>query len=300
MSKIMDALRKIQAGENAARAVSIDETERRTRLAELAENPDVAGDASKSKKAVKANKGRIVKINHMALREAGLLCPQDDERLLADEYRQIKRPIIANAAGNNARDNPQGLAVMIGSALSGDGKSFTAINLALSIAREKDLSVLLVDADVVKPQISRLFGLEEEEGLLDYLRDPRKNLDDVIFKSDVDGLELLAAGTQRNDSTELLASNAMNALLKKLEEQNRKRLILFDSSPLLQTTESRALADKVGQIVIVIKANVTPINSVREVVRILEDDVAVNMVLNEVRQGRRQNYYGSYYGTQTN
>ena len=107
-----------------------------------------------------------VQVDRDKLRAAGLMAPETQSRLMADQYRLIKRPLLDNAVGKNAATVEDGNLIMISSALSGDGITFTCINLALSMASEKDMTILLVDADVAKPHISKIFGVSQQPGLI--------------------------------------------------------------------------------------------------------------------------------------
>ena len=128
---------------------------------------------------------------------------------------------------------------MMASAMPGEGKTFTSINLALSMALEKDLSVLLVDADVAKPHISRTFGVEQEPGLLDLLKDESSRVESVILPTDVPNLCILPAGKQSDTATELLASQRMQIVANHLEATDPNRIVLIDSPPLLLTSDAR-------------------------------------------------------------
>ncbi len=150
-------------------------------------------------------------IDRDALRQAELLPPASQERQLAGEYRQIKRPLIANALGRGVPKLPNGHRIMIASAMPGDGKTFTSINLALSFALEKDLSVVLVDADVAKAHLSRTFGVHNELGLMDLLRDEKLDVESVILPTDVPGLSILPAGKAHETANELLGERAHGA-----------------------------------------------------------------------------------------
>ena len=115
---------------------------------------------------------RIIPIDLDGLRSVGLLPPAHQERELAQQYRQIKRPLINSALGRGVERLPDGNLVMIASAVPGEGKTFTAINLALSMRLEEDVTVLLVDGDVVNPRLSQILGAADARGLLDVIKDP--------------------------------------------------------------------------------------------------------------------------------
>jgi protein-tyrosine kinase len=238
---------------------------------------------------------RIVHVDRDALRAAELLPAESEERRLAHEYRQIKRPLIANAFGRGAPALPRGHVLVVASALPGDGKTFTSINLALSLAAEKDISVLLVDADVAKPHVSRIFGLSAEPGLLDALRDEKLDIESIVLRTDVKGLELLPAGKTPENATELLASTRMASIVAQLTANDPNRIVLFDSPPLLLTSESRVLCSVAGQAVLVVGAGRTPQRAVLEAISHIGEDRFVGLVLNQCAQGDHGGYYG-YYG----
>ena len=168
----------------------------------------------------------------------------------------IKRPLIANAMGKGAAPIRRGNLIMVTSALSGEGKSFTAINLAMSIAMELDNTVMLVDADVPKPSVLKMLGLPPARGLLDVLIDDSVDFSQVLMRTNVEKLSLLPSGTQHARATELLASDAMIALLDEMATRYPDRIIIFDSPPLLMTTESRVLATHMGQVLSLIHIDV--------------------------------------------
>ncbi|MBW4052620.1 MAG: AAA family ATPase [Proteobacteria bacterium] len=233
-------------------------------------------------------------LDRAALRAAGLLPPVAEERRLSSQYRKIKRPLIANAIGRGADRLPNGYLIMLASAMPGEGKTFTALNLALSIATEKDFSVLLVDADVAKPQLSRIFGLEGEQGLLDVLRDPQLDVDSAIRPTDIPTLSFLPAGKSSADATELLASKRMEELAQRLGERDSHRIVLFDTPPLIQTTESPALMHVAGQVLVVVRAESTPQPVLLDALETLQEHPAVSLVLNQSMRSDTAAYY--YYG----
>jgi len=243
--------------------------------------------------ASQAPAGRVISIDQDALRQAGLLAPTHQERQIASQYRHIKRPLIAAAMGRGQEPLPSGRLIMAASALPGEGKTFTAINLAFSMAMEKDLHVVLVDADVAKPQISRMFGVGSERGLLDAVTDAAIELEPLILPTDVPNLSLLPAGTQSDRATELLASERMVEAMNWLLHRDRSRIFLFDSPPLLLSTEAAALAEVAGQIVVVVRAGNTEQHAVLEALSRLPEGRSASLVLNQSTL-RGEDYY--YYG----
>lgn len=239
--------------------------------------------------------GHRIAIDRDQLRGNGLLAPGADERRLAEQYRAIKRPLLANADQSMQSVLPLGNLIMVASALSGEGKSFTSVNLCLSIARERDWSVVLVDADSSKPHLTRMFSAEKEPGLIDLLRDKSMSFEDLVMPTDIPGLSLLPAGSQDADTSELLASRRMKDLCVNVSAEDPGRVVVFDSSPLLLTTEAIALAAQVGQVLMVVRANSTQQQSIIAAMERLDPDKAINCVLNQTSGTDHSEGYG-YYG----
>lgn len=225
----------------------------------------------------------------------GYVTPDDPRSRTAEEFRNLKRTLIANATGKTLVPVKDGNFVMITSALPGEGKTFSAINLAMSIAMELDRSILLVDADVARPSMPRVLGLRAGRGLLDVLRNSEIDLDDVLVPTNVKRLTLLPSGASDAHATELLASDAMSSLLEEVSRRYPDRIVLFDSPPLLPTTESRVLATHMGQIVFVVKAESTLQRDVLHGLSMVESCPVKMMLLNQAASGE-QGIYGYGYG----
>jgi protein-tyrosine kinase len=239
-----------------------------------------------------ATPSRRIAVNREALREAGYLPETSVDRRFADHYRQIKRPLIAAAlASPDAVINSPRL-IMMASALPGDGKTFTSINLALSMARERDVSVVLVDSDTPKPHVSRIFGVDNEPGLLDSLVDGAPDIESFVLPTDVGGLSILPAGKTHDGATEMLASKRMAAVVTRMIARNPRRIVLFDSPPLLVSSESRALSAIAGQVILVVRSGTTPHQAVLEALEQLGGDRQVALVLNQGRVSLTGGYYG--------
>jgi exopolysaccharide/PEP-CTERM locus tyrosine autokinase len=181
------------------------------------------------------------------LREQNMITPDGARTPITEGFRRIKRHVLANLANPGAGTAANLL--MVTSPLAGEGKTFCTINLAISIAMEIDRRVLLVDADVAKPSVPRVLGIEAERGLMDVVLDPSIDLADVLLRTNIEGFSVLPAGTQHQHATEMLASDAMRTLLKEMAERYHDRIIIFDSPPLLAASESAVLATRMGQIV---------------------------------------------------
>jgi len=238
---------------------------------------------------------RSVTLDLQRIRDAGMVVPDGNRSRIKEEYRHIKRPLLLNASGKGAavRENPN--VIMVTSSQPGEGKTFTSINLALSIAAERDRTVLLVDADVLKPTVSKFFGVESGQGLVDFLIDDTLDLADVLIETSVPSLTLLPAGNGHHLSTELLGSESMQALVREMSTRYSDRIIIMDSPPLLATTEARVLAGLVGQLVMVVESERTRQSMVKEALALLDPDMTVGFILNKSRGTLGNDYYGPYY-----
>lgn len=256
----------------------------------LAENAPVIDLKSATREPVRV----IVKDR---LKDANMLVPgsQLDERFL-DEYRRIKRPLLANAFGKTASLVAQGNLILVTSSIPGEGKTHTAANLALSIAQEKDHTVLLVDCDVNRHGISRLFGLTNKPGLVDVLENDGLTIADVMLRTDIPELSIISAGKSHEYVTELLASQKMTDFISELASRYDDRVIILDGPPLLPTPQTQVLAGLVGQIVFVIEAGKTPQMLVNEALELLPKEKATNLVMNKSEGiSNRGGYYYGYY-----
>lgn len=232
----------------------------------------------------------VVDIN--ALRQAGYLPEEGLERRFADHYRQVKRPLIEKALAGG----PEMRLVLVSSALPGDGKTFTSLNLALSMARERDVSVLLVDADAPRARISEVLGMRGQPGLLDALVDETLDVESLIVRTDIRGLDVLPAGRFIENSTELLASARMSQIATRLTARNPRRIVVFDSAPLLVSSEARVLLRIPGQVVLVVRAGATPRQAILDAVAQVDKSKLQGLVLNQTptRQGGGYYEYGNY------
>jgi protein-tyrosine kinase len=245
----------------------------------------------------KAQEGiHSVEIDLARMAANGFLTPNLPRSRVADEFRGAKHGLLVNVRGKSAAPVKRANCIMVTSAVPGEGKTFTAVNLAMSLAMEVDLRLLLVDADVLNPSVPDRLGLPSSKGLLDLLTEPGLSLADVILRTNVDKLSILPAGTASGHATELLASGAMTRLIDDLASYDPSRIILFDAPPLLAAPETRQLAAHVGQIVVVVQAQRTPRNAVADALELIKDYPVVMTLLNKVRAGARAGYgYGSSY-----
>lgn len=295
MSLVERALKKLQ--ESAAHSSAQQHPPETGRVVEVTPTPQPTPPIKTvAQRSQVERPSRIVNIDKDALRALRLLPPAAQERRTASQYQRIKRPLVAAARGKSDPPIENGHLIMLASALSGEGKTFTSINLALSLAREKDIEILLVDADVAKPHLSSVFGLNGERGLLDLLTDSDLHPDSVILGTNVPGLTILPAGKRTETATELLASERMHEIAAQLAMSgSERRIVLFDSSPLLLSTESQALLSSVGQVVLIVRAEFTPRSAVMSAIEALGDSKPISLILNQSSIESEAGHYG--YGS---
>ena len=241
--------------------------------------------------------GPVHAIDRERLRDLHFIGPEDPVSTLAEEFRIIKRQLLLAArGGKGVMKLSQGERILICSADQGEGKTFCAINLALSIASEKDNRVLLIDADFAKADVTRTLGLPDAPGFLDALADPKIEIEELILDTDVAGLSVLPAGSANRDDTELLASHRTERLLDRLSRADPTRIVIFDSPPALAASPASVLALNVGQAVMVVRADRTTEAMLRDAVRLLSGCENIQLLLNSTRFSPTGQKFGSYYG----
>ena len=233
--------------------------------------------ASKPEEPVKLS--RQVTIDHDALRAAGMVCAHSERSLIAEEFRMIKRPLILKAFDDSASESKKpGNLVMVSSARPGDGKTFCAVNLAMSIALERDLTVMLIDGDIAKPSIPSVMGIEADRGLIDLIADDSLDMSDVLLRTDIENLTILPAGRSHQLATELLASDKMEKFVEEIARRYPDRMIIFDSPPVLMSSIPGVLALHVAQIVFIVRSENLTYNLTFRKVNNAPDDLLENSV----------------------
>ena len=260
-------------------------------LPEFAMNPPNDTDRDNDESASR------IQMDYDYMASLGMVTPDSERNQVAEEYRHIKRPLLLNAFGEGALSNTNRNLIMVCSARPNEGKTFTAINLALSIALERDRTVLLVDADVAKPSLARVLNFPVTAGLVDFLADPHRRLADLILQTNMPKLRILPAGRRHSHSTELLASDGMQILAQELADRYPDRVVIFDSPPLLATSEAAVLAGLVGQVVMVVEAEKTKREELKEALGLLKQDQYVGLVLNKSNRPFGADYYYGSYGS---
>jgi protein-tyrosine kinase len=237
----------------------------------------------------------IATVDRARLAEAGFIVPDEPVTSLAEEYRLIKRQLLSNISCRTSQPEEKRRSILICSAQSGEGKTFFAVNLALSLAGESAVEVLLVDGDFSKPDALSRLGIKGGPGLVDALSDPFADPEDFIIRTDVPGLSVLPSGAKANNVPELLASDRTREVLAKLAG-NGRRIILFDSPPALMASPATVLAGHVGQTLVVVRADRTTEADLRETVGLLSMCENVALVLNGAGIAVTGRNYGAYDG----
>ncbi|TPG18638.1 exopolysaccharide biosynthesis protein [Sphingomonas koreensis] len=240
--------------------------------------------------------GPVAAIDRELLSHGGFLVPGAPIGVLAEEFRLVKRHLLLAGRELAEADPIRSRMILVCSAKPGEGKTFCSINLALSMAAERDVEVLLVDADFAKPDVMRTLGLDEGPGLLDALGDPSIALETCVIGTDVPRLSLLPTGTRTTDDTELLASDRTDALLASLVAADPRRIVIFDSPPALAASPASVLAGQVGQVMMVVRADTTSETDLRESVALLDRCDRIQLLINAVSYAPGGQRYGTYYG----
>ena len=236
-------------------------------------------------------------IDRERLRERAFIVPEGPVTSISEEFRIVKRRLLASIlAEANAGLGAAAQRILICSAQPNEGKTYSAINLALSIATEQDHDVLLVDADFAKPSILSSLGIEGQRGLMDALADPQVAVEDCIIPTDVRGLSVLPAGRQTNTDSEYLASARTQDVLARLTDGHPGRIVIFDSPPLLAASPAATLAQYVGHALMVVRADVTSERALRDALGLIAGCNQIQLLLNGVRFSPSGRSFGSYYG----
>ena len=236
-------------------------------------------------------------INFERLDKNGHISLNGDRKQINEEYREIKRKLLANAFGSLAKTLHNPNIIMVTSSRPSEGKTFTATNLAMSIASEQDKTVLLVDADVLKPNVLNTLGLERRKGLMEYLTGDVDDISDVLYPTNIDKLKIIPAGKSHHLSTELLASQKMHETVDEFANRYPDRIVIFDTPPLIGINESAILANFAGQAVVVVEEGKAKIGDIKMSVERLNPDMAIGFVVNKSVHNDTDGsgYYGYYY-----
>jgi exopolysaccharide/PEP-CTERM locus tyrosine autokinase len=240
----------------------------------------------------------IHKVDRQHLREQGLIVPESSVTALLEEFRIVKRHILVQASDLRRQSSGAGAAqrVLVCSALPGEGKTYCAVNLALSIASEKESEVLLVDADFGKPSVLNALGLSGNRGLMDALSDPSVDVADLVITTDIPGLRVLPAGIASHSDSEFLRSSRTASVLDRLTDGAPNRIVIFDSPPALAASPAAELAKYVGQALVVVRADRTAQGAVEDALSLLSACPNIELLLNAAHFSPSGRRFGTYYG----
>ena len=236
-------------------------------------------------------------IDFERLEKNGHISVNGNRKQINEEYREIKRKLLANAFGSLSKTLKNPNIIMVSSSRPSEGKTFTATNLAMSIASEQDKTVLLVDADVLKPNVLNTLGLERRKGLMEYLTGDVDDIADVLYPTNIDKLKIIPAGKSHHLSTEMLASQKMHDTVDEFANRYPDRIVIFDTPPLIGINESAILANFAGQAVIVVEEGRAKLGDIKMSVERLNPDMAIGFVVNKSVHNDTDGsgYYGYYY-----
>ena len=238
-----------------------------------------------------------IELDLSELEKKNFVSLSSERRLINEEYRVIKRKLINNAFGALSSTLKHPNLILVTSSRPGEGKTFSAINLALSIALEQDKTVLLVDSDVLRPSVSKSLNIKYDIGLTDYLLSDEIQVSDIMLSTNVERLKIITAGRPHHLSTELLASERMLMLANEFASRYPDRIVIFDAPPLLGVNETAVMASMCGQAVVVLEENRTKIAEIEQAVSLLPKDIATGFLINKAHRNQGKGYgYGYYYG----
>jgi len=239
------------------------------------------------------NRETFPPIEHRSGREVSSV--YDTEFVAAEQFRKLRNHIVSAGILGSTKT------ILVTSAVQGEGKSFVATNLAIGLAQDLHIHALLVDCDLRKPSLAQRFGVQNRYGIADYLVG-QGDVSRLLIKTELDKLSILPSGSIQGNPTELIASNRMVALVEELKTRYNDRYVIFDSTPLLATSEVEVLAKLVDGVILVVRAGKTPRETVEQALNLLEREKLLGLILNNVEfksSGLFLRYFGStdyYYG----
>ena len=275
------------------------EKAQRTQPDQTVESPEASPEAQNTVNKVTANKvvsnAKII-LDLEMLAQKGFVSTDSRRQVINEEFRVIKRKLLDNAFGPLSKSLKNSNIIMVTSARQGEGKTFTAINLALSIALEQDKTVLLVDSDVLRPNVMKTLELKNEQGLMEYLLGEKDDISEVMCRTNLDKLRIITAGKSHHLSAELLASERMFAAVEEFANRYTDRIVIVDTPPLLGINETAILANLAGQAVVVTEEFKSKLVDVENAVKHLRPEMAIGFIVNKTEQVSLEGGgYGYYY-----
>lgn len=248
--------------------------------------------------AAQKRRSRRGDIDLVSLRENGFIVPDAPTTTTAEEFRLVKRGLLGKAFDNSGQGTAikNGNLILVCSSQPNEGKTYCAINLALSLASERDTTVLLVDADFSKPEVLTTLGLEGGKGLVDIVTDPTLDMSDCLIRTNIENLSVLPTGRQHHLTTELIASDRMGQIVSEIAARYRDRIVIFDSPPALASSAGSVLAMHVGQVVFVVEADSTTDSELKDGLSMVSACKDISLMLNKVGLHKKNRRFGNYYG----
>lgn len=236
-------------------------------------------------------------VDMTSLFRAGMIDWNRVRSRVSEEFRLVQRQIVRTAFTAAGAEPGFSNLLMITSSIPGEGKSFTSLNLAACIARQRDHYVLLIDIDSKRDSFCMALGLGDAPGLLDLAANPDIDPSQVIAKTAIEHLSVLPIGIERDLGPELFASKQMTKLIQALGRRYADRLIVLDAPPTLSTSDPAALAPIVGQIMFVVEAERTQREEVESSLDLLQACPTITLLLNKVQVQTRYTFgaYSTYY-----
>lgn len=299
MSIIEKAIKKQSEASHTLRETSVERAQSRKAPESVNDAEPLAPLAVAAEPAAAVARENKVSVNLdlQQLAQRNFVSLSSDRRLINEEYRVIKRKLINNAFGALSQTLKHPNLILVSSSRPGEGKTFSAVNLALSIALEQDKTVLLVDSDVLRPSVAKTLQITHDVGLTDYLLSDKVSVSDIMLSTNVERLKIITAGRPHHLSTELLASERMEMLVNEFATRYHDRIVIFDAPPLLGVNETAVMASMCGQAVIVVEENHTKLSEIEQAVSLLPKDIATGFLINKAHRNQGKGYgYGYYYG----
>jgi len=302
MSLIEKAAAKLKKSESLIEKSARKEAEKASKPSTVADEkvsqPAMENDVFKAEPVIEKpqRRSRTVEIDPEVLEKHNILTATDENSIIAEEFRIVKRSLLLNAFSKGDQAISNGNIIMVSSTQPNEGKTFCAISLAMSMAAERDLTVLLVDADVAKPDVLNTLELDSKKGLIDAIEDDSIDLSDCLLKTNIRNLSILPAGKKHNLTTELLASERMGMMIDEIAKRYHDRVIIIDSPPVLASSAASVLALHCGQVLFVVEAEKTREPELKEALSMIDSCDNVSLLLNKARFTGGKKKFGSYYG----
>ncbi|WP_427967375.1 capsular biosynthesis protein [Altererythrobacter sp.] len=241
-----------------------------------------------------ALRGKAVSVDRKLLQETGMIVPDGPVTALLEEFRIVKRELLGDARETGTQAARR---ILVCSPHPNEGKTYCAVNLALAMAAERDIEVVLVDADFGNPSVPGVLGFKSDRGFMDTLSDPSIAPEDLVLSTDIEGLFVLPAGKRTTADAEYLASRRTSEVLDRLTAGAPNRILIFDTPPALAASPAADLAKHVGQALLVARADVTGQSALEDASQLLSACPDIKLLLNATQfspSGRKFGSYGGY------